>query len=74
MYSNEPFCLQINDEENCISAGRCRLVREPAVQNHFPRHNSGTVALFVFHALDVGFCCAYSLPPFSSKMVLECLS
>ena len=35
---------------------------------------SGMVALFVLHALDVGFCCAYSLPPFSSKMVSECLS
>ena len=63
-YSNEPFCLQINDEENCISAGRCHLVREPVVQNHFPRHDSGTMALFVLHASGVGFCCAYSLPLF----------
>ena len=65
----------MNDEENCISAGRCRLVREPVVQNHFPRHDSGAMVLFVLHALDVGFCCAYSLPSFSSEMVfIECLS
>ena len=48
-----------------LQAGVTDLVREPVVQNHFPRHDSGTVALFVLHALDVGFCCAYSLPPFS---------
>ena len=57
-----------------LQAGVTDLVREPVVQNHFPRHDSGTVALFVLHALDVGFCCAFSLPPFSSKMVSECLS
>ena len=46
-----------------LQAGVTDLVREPDVQ--FPRHDSSTVALFVLHALDVGFCCAYSLPPFS---------
>ena len=48
-----------------LQAGVTDLVPEPFVQNHFPRHDSGTVAFFVLHALDVGFCCAYSLSPFS---------